>query len=349
MKALETLVPAADELPPFEQVPYYFAVKGGWMTNMPTLFGVGQTKLDKHPTLPDIKGSFRRNERMFPQYLLMQAHSFFKAVWEKHSTESSLYILYKRETDTFSLWAPEQYVTGSSVNHRIGILPKGLTACGTIHSHCNFSAFHSGTDQHDMEGMPGLHVTIGHVDRDEAEYAIALSLGDAQFDVQYGSIVSDSADIPDIDALVQHASHWMGFVKTGVAPWTGTVTKYSKVWKPPTKTHFPGSTVTHSRSSQMQQAWDQQAWGYDAYVEETWEEYIDRHVLKEEREEEQAGDDADKSELPFEKYKDELMDLQNDLRMIADQLADMGFAIDWSIYWDPTKAQERMMRDAPTP
>jgi hypothetical protein len=234
MNPLDNFIPTPEAPPPFETVPYYIATRKGWMTNMPTLFGIAQTSLKgDNPTLPETPTRFELNDRKFPEYLLKQAHSFFRAVWNKQRTESSLYITYHRERDQFNLWCPEQYVSLTSVNHKLDPLKGGWTVAGTIHSHCNFGAFHSGTDKHDMEGTPGLHITIGHVDRDEPEYALALSLGDHKFDVEYADIIEPLP--PGHSRNEQHPSHWLGFVKTGTAPWQGVITKY----KAPAKAYAP--------------------------------------------------------------------------------------------------------------
>jgi hypothetical protein len=47
---------------------------------------------------------------------------------------------------------------------------------GTIHSHCNFSAFHSGTDTHDEETFDGIHITLGHVDRKEFSMVASVAV-----------------------------------------------------------------------------------------------------------------------------------------------------------------------------
>jgi hypothetical protein len=356
MKALELHIPENGAQPPYEEVPYYYASEKGWMTNMPTIFGVGQTLLKgKPPGLPKSSNGFQLNDRKFPEHLMMQAHSFFKAVWNKQQTESSLYILYNRETDEFRLWAPEQYVTMVAVNHRLGKVPNGWAPTGTIHSHCNFSAFHSGTDQHDMEGMPGLHITLGHVDHETPESALALSLGDNQFDVEYEDIIGDSADVQNIDELVHHPTHWMGFVKTGPAPWNdGVKTTYRKApsivapWSQ--HKHPQTSMVPTGMSRQIQQNWDQQAWGN----EDDWGDYLGM-VPNEPRVQAPHDDvlsDVGATDVPsniFNYYKNDLADFQYDLSMTADQLNDLGFVLNWSIAWDPTAAQQRMFDDAPTP
>jgi len=368
MMPLEVHVPKEGEVPPFEEVPYYFPTRKGWFTNMPTLFGVGQGKMKgAPPVLTDFESAFRLNDRKFPVDLLLQAHAFFKAVFQKTHAESSLFILYHRETDTFKLWAPEQYVSHVSVNHRLGNLPAGFTTAGTIHSHCDFSAFHSGTDQHDMAGMPGLHITIGHVDREEAEFALALSLGESQYDVDYDDIIAtpetpvarrEDADFP---------THWLSFVHTGTAPWTGTITKYAPKGKTVGKKFNPWSSEiapsqfrpTFGGRSRIEHDWNQQAWTN----EDDWDAYIDYNEFLESHEPQPAVGSKDglvallggptATDAPsdvFNYYREELSDFQYDLNIIGDQLAELGFDFDWSIAWDPTEAQERMLQDdAPTP
>ena len=45
---------------------------------------------------------------------------------------------------------------------------------GTIHSHCDFGAFHSGTDIGDEEDFDGLHVTFGH--NNLVEFSISATI-----------------------------------------------------------------------------------------------------------------------------------------------------------------------------
>jgi PRTRC genetic system protein A len=336
MNALDILLPDGKTPPPHEDVPYYIVSQKGWMSNVPTLFGIAQTKMSEPPSkIPDVPASFKLNERKFPEHLMRQAHDFFRAVWNKYQTESSLYIIYNRESDTFRLWAPEQYVTSTSVNHKLDILPSSWNAVGTIHSHCNFSAFHSGTDSHDMAGMPGLHITIGQVDQDTPEYAIAMSMGDTQFTVKYEDIISDDSDLPDIDTLTRYKTHWMQYVKCGSAPWQGIITHYKHKPVKPSNFHSNFSPCKHQSkpdtSRNLQRQWDQQAWGDD-------ESYLPT-TYSSERDKEEA----------FIQALNELRDARWDLSMLADPLGEIGFVIDWSIAYNPTEAADRMMQNATTP
>jgi hypothetical protein len=349
MKALDIIVEGET---PFADVPYYFASAKGWYTNMPTLFGVGQTPLkDGPPGLPTKETAFELNDRWFPEQFIDQAHAFFKAVFAKQKTESSLYIIYNRQQDEFKLWCPEQYVTHTSVNHRLGVLPLGWTAAGTIHSHCDFSAFHSGTDQHDMEGMPGLHITLGHVNRDTPETAIALSLGSNQFDVDYENIIS-SAD----EKSLTFPTHWLQFVKQGNAPWNNGVKTsykpkptsygYGKGYSAP-KSNWKSNWNSKPTKSQLQQSWDWQAWHEDELYFSSHEPTRPVGALDPLA----KAFDESPSDL-FAYHRDELADIQYELSMITDQLEEMGFDFEWSIAAenDPEiPSQQEMFNNAPTP
>lgn len=72
---------------------------------------------------------------------------------------------------------------------------QGYRIYGTIHSHCNFSAFHSGTDDNDEYGFNGLHITIGNV-RSGWSYACRIILDGAEF-------TKNITDILKIDDVAQ--------------------------------------------------------------------------------------------------------------------------------------------------
>jgi hypothetical protein len=96
---------------------------------------------------------------------------FFKKVVAAHHSEAEVTLYYRKDTKDYKIHVAEQTVTHSSVNykregnvHIPGI--EGYLKVGTIHSHCDFGAFHSGTDVEDEVEFDGLHVTFGHNDKD---------------------------------------------------------------------------------------------------------------------------------------------------------------------------------------
>lgn len=320
-----------DDLPP-DPVPYWAATSKGWFINTPTLFGVAQVITDNPPeVLPQFEELFRFNGKKLPLYILSQAHDFFRKVWNKQKTESSAYICHNPGTDDFKLFIPEQYVTSVSVNHKLdaGQPGKGYQAIGTIHSHCDFSAFHSGTDTHDMGKMPGLHITLGHVDREEPEIAIAMSIADRRFDpIEYDTIIDKEKKV-NRHGYNTAPDQWLRFVKQGTAPWTGgnVTTTYSKNKK---HTYLKQHTGYQFGSMHKPDDWgwdyEQTSWNYQPGHEPKW--------LVESRARKKESDDA------FKTFDEEITVAEDHMEYLKEVLCMYGFVMNFNITHNPERADE---------
>ena len=106
-----------------------------------------------------------------PHEIARLALSFFGRVYREHHAESEVQLYYCVRTGAFELVCPTQTVSHGGVAYvregaDLEIPGKGTyRRVGTIHSHCDFGAFHSGTDTADEEYEDGLHVTFGHVNQ----------------------------------------------------------------------------------------------------------------------------------------------------------------------------------------
>jgi hypothetical protein len=119
---------------------------------------------------------------------------FFREVYNKHQAESAVILLVNSETKDFKpLFVVNYDVSGGSVHYinpvethadpRVKnlllreevstahakvvnlynkLFSEGYRIFGTIHSHCDFAAFHSGTDDADEVKQDGLHITVGN-------------------------------------------------------------------------------------------------------------------------------------------------------------------------------------------
>ena len=83
---------------------------------------------------------------------------------------------------------PKQFVSYSSVfynreafTHIEGF--EDFLCVGTIHSHCDFDAFHSGTDIKDEEDVDGLHCTFGHNNLDEFSISATIAINGHRFQI----------------------------------------------------------------------------------------------------------------------------------------------------------------------
>lgn len=220
-KPMGIVVPKGDERPPYLDFPYYIAQPTTWFINSPTMWGTVQKKTDsKPPDIPIMDERLKLNGTKLPRYVVSQALDFFRKVWKKQKTEATTYITYDHATSRFGLFIPQQYVSHASVSHKLdrSKLPTNIQTVGTIHSHCDFNAFHSGTDMADMAKLPGLHITIGHIDTDKPSMAIAISAEKLRWDLEPEEIIDESLDKNHL-GYATAPDWWLNFVHEGSAPW----------------------------------------------------------------------------------------------------------------------------------
>ena len=324
MNPLDVVI-ATDEEMPDEDVIYFAATKKGWLINTPTLFGTAQVlSKDSPATLPEVPERFVLNGKKIPLHMLSQFHDFAAKNFAKRKAECSAYLTYNDATDDWKLFIPEQYVSHSSVNHKLepGAIKDGYRAVGTIHSHCDFGAFHSGTDKHDMGKMPGLHITIGHVNTNNPDFDFALSFSDAAFSVEWDSIVDVERPL-DKNGYATAPDHWLKFVKEGNAPWgysNGVRTTYGKKFTP-YKGHKTQSHYTNH---------DWAAWTDEDYLWYGNTNTVQQHLFEGQKQNAEA----------FTENADEIAGSEHRLESEALHLALKGFALGFNITYNPKRAEE---------
>jgi hypothetical protein len=149
--------------------------------------------LEEAGMLTDISYEVQSDWPKIPGNLMRFALDYFAAVFAKSQCEAAVLLYYNTETKAWAMVVPVQYnCSHASVSYAIPngktlreiesdevmlsqynasveeaeILENdGYSLIGTIHSHCDFSAFHSGVDDADEFKFDGIHITIGHVDR----------------------------------------------------------------------------------------------------------------------------------------------------------------------------------------
>jgi len=114
--------------------------------------------------------------------------SFFNEINKKEKSEAQVRLFYSDEKQDWKIWAfPQKSNTGMTTSELPedpewneqwnSVTENGLYyQWGTIHSHCNAGAFASGTDKNDEANNPGLHITIGHLDKDLIDLDIRFTL-----------------------------------------------------------------------------------------------------------------------------------------------------------------------------
>jgi len=176
---------ASEGFVPPETGTYYLVAKDGIYMRVERLHGWALVKTSEIPFLQSVAKTGKFTLPKISAVVMAQAKTFFESVFAKYHSESYLTLLYSKKLQDYRLWCPTQEVSYSSVNYDradsvpveerayIGADGDGWQPVGTIHSHCDFSAFHSGTDQADESTFDGIHLTFGHVN--SKEFSIASS------------------------------------------------------------------------------------------------------------------------------------------------------------------------------
>lgn len=140
-------------------------------------------EVDKISILEDPEPYVELQLPKLPPDIIYRSRKFFAAVLKEHRGESAVVIHYNPQTQQYYLHCPEQSVTYSSVNYDLEDRFEDYQLVGTIHSHCDFNAFHSGTDIHDEEDQDGLHITLGHVNSENFSASGSLVVNGTRFSV----------------------------------------------------------------------------------------------------------------------------------------------------------------------
>lgn len=187
--------------------PHFIHFKEGLFLNIKTKLG---RFLVKQRTTPSFfkelgaNGYFWLDCPEIPKEITAQIVSFFKRVWDEHKTEAGVILLMDKDTNEWSVFVPYQKVSGAGVNYALNPadIPAGKITMGTMHSHCDFSPFHSGTDKHDAEGMNGTHYTIGYLNREKPEIVNMVMYNKQDFQLKKDMFNLEDIDFDHLDAAV---------------------------------------------------------------------------------------------------------------------------------------------------
>jgi hypothetical protein len=149
---------------------YYIVAGNGTFLQKNTGIVSCLTQVKDIPFLADVKNiaNLRFNLPKVPAHLTWGIKELFKRVVKNYYSEANTMLYYNKATKEFQVRVPKQTVTHGGVEYdslRTDIEENpdpAFLLVGTIHSHCDFAAFHSGTDVNDEADFDGLHVTFGH-------------------------------------------------------------------------------------------------------------------------------------------------------------------------------------------
>lgn len=158
------------------------------------------TAADGCGMLSDVRAGFTPALPPIPLKLMMQAYAFFRHYANDGSgSEALLNIYWDKEAQEFIADAPEQAVTGISVESRISeeYMHDRYIHYMDIHSHKTMGAFFSAIDDHD-EKATRLYTVIGRLDRPVPEIRTRISNGGRFLEIDPDVVFEASAEpFPD--------------------------------------------------------------------------------------------------------------------------------------------------------
>ncbi len=175
---------------------YYLVSGNGLWLHKDTGIVRGFVPVDNISVLEDLKAEAQIGMNMpkLPAKFVYKIKKFFQEVVGIYHAESATILYYNKHTGEFKVQVTDQNVSHGGVHYkRIGLSHTDEMAdflrVGTIHSHCDFNAFHSGTDIRDEEDFDGLHCTFGHNDREQFTITASIVMNGHRMSVDPSTVL----------------------------------------------------------------------------------------------------------------------------------------------------------------
>lgn len=140
-----------------------------------------------------------------PFHIILDSWKFFREVYKQHKSEAIVILCLDDTTNTYSIVAPKQEVSSASLDYELD----GLTnVVGTIHSHANMGAFHSGVDNSDEEHMDGIHITLGDMEESFPSISCSLTKSCKRYMIKLDELFdfTDSKPVFDVKSALENVS-----------------------------------------------------------------------------------------------------------------------------------------------
>lgn len=146
------------------------------------------------PIQPTIKLNINKIGKI-PIGLIHTSLEFFRKVYDEYKSEAVL--LFTLDDGKWGLYCPKQEVSAGSLDYEVEDTTN--TVVGSIHSHADFSAFHSGIDTEDEMAFDGVHMTLGFVNS-KPEIVLSLMSGGTRQTLKIEDIIDRTkTKIPIMD------------------------------------------------------------------------------------------------------------------------------------------------------
>lgn len=174
--------------PPNEDI-YYIIASNGIFIHKKVGFISAIVPVEGLPYLYPQKKSASLTLPKIPMDLTALSLNFFREVQKEFHAEAVVLIHYNKKKNTYTLDIPEQEVSHARVDYLSDNRFKDCFLVGSIHSHNNFDAFHSGVDSFDEKHFDGFHITIGDVDKYLPTISASIVINGSRFMSEPGQIM----------------------------------------------------------------------------------------------------------------------------------------------------------------
>jgi len=165
---------------PEDDIFYIVSKEGIFLKKKLGLFE-SMAKVDKISILNKMESYAALDIKKIPKGDFGKVLGVMRAIYEKYHSEMNTILHYNPERRQFRIEVPEQEVSHGGVDYESDLTYDGYLRIGTIHSHCDFGAFHSGTDKDDEETWDGIHITVGHVNSDHLTITASIVANGSRF------------------------------------------------------------------------------------------------------------------------------------------------------------------------
>jgi hypothetical protein len=218
----------------------YFVVAGnGSFLRKDTGIVSGLVSVANISSLPDLHVASNIQCRLpkIPAKYIYQVQQFFADVIVKYQAEACVLLFYNKTTGEFKVMPSPQGVSGAGVHYkflRVTTMEnmEGFLRVGTIHSHNNFAAFHSGTDIDDESDFDGLHCTFGNNDREVFSITASVVMNNQRVKVDPLDVLGGLEFVPQSshpfggyhviahdESWLEETKHWIEEVTSAVRGW----------------------------------------------------------------------------------------------------------------------------------
>jgi proteasome lid subunit RPN8/RPN11 len=148
------------------------------------------------------------NAPLIPHDMILTAKSFFREVYRHYRSEAMVQLLYNRSDKQWAIRPLHQKVSSQEVEHEEREdVPPGWQAVGIIHSHGNYPAGHSHTDNANEVTIDGIYITVGKVNAPWLDISASITVCGYRFLIPSQTLIDLREELPP------HPSRWMAYVQ----------------------------------------------------------------------------------------------------------------------------------------